>query len=69
MLFTMVSIYASPNNKEIKLFELYDQLVEARRALSLFQHHDGTFFKKFLFKYLGVAGTAKAHVVIDYAMK
>lgn len=39
---------------EAKIFE---KLVTARRALSLFQHHDG------------VTGTAKDHVVLDYGQK
>ena len=58
ILFTLAGIQASHNNVEnTKFLQLYDQLVEARRALSLFQHHDG------------VTGTGKAHVVLDYAMK
>lgn len=36
---------------------LYEQLVSARRNLSLYQHHDG------------VTGTAKDHVVVDYGEK
>ena len=36
---------------------LYDLLIEARRHLSVFQHHDG------------VTGTAKNSVVVDYAKK
>lgn len=39
------------------LFALYPHLVVARRALSLFQHHDG------------VSGTAKDFVMEDYGMK
>lgn len=37
--------------------ELYNQLVTARRWLSLFQHHDG------------VTGTGRAEVVLDYGDK
>uniref|UniRef100_A0A0K0FV29 Alpha-mannosidase n=1 Tax=Strongyloides venezuelensis TaxID=75913 RepID=A0A0K0FV29_STRVS len=40
----------------LKLID-YNKLVYARRALSLFQHHDG------------VTGTAKDHVVLDYGKK
>lgn len=40
-----------------KYVGLHKQLVEARKWLSLFQHHDG------------IAGTAKDHVVIDYGQK
>ncbi|CAB3398575.1 unnamed protein product [Caenorhabditis bovis] len=36
---------------------IFQKLVQARRALSLFQHHDG------------VTGTAKDHVVLDYGKK
>lgn len=37
--------------------KVFEKLVIARRALSLFQHHDG------------VTGTAKDHVVLDYGQK
>ncbi|CAO4379303.1 unnamed protein product [Caenorhabditis nigoni] len=37
--------------------KVFEKLVTARRALSLFQHHDG------------VTGTAKDHVVLDYGQK
>ena len=40
-----------------KLASLYDKLVSARRAMSLFQHHDG------------VTGTAKTPVMTDYGEK
>ncbi|CAI2353902.1 unnamed protein product [Caenorhabditis sp. 36 PRJEB53466] len=36
---------------------IFEKLVSARRALSLFQHHDG------------VTGTAKDHVVLDYGQR
>ena len=47
------------NNSGVKFTgeDLYDNLVTARRAMSLFQHHDG------------VTGTARDHVVIDYGEK
>uniref|UniRef100_A0A0N5ARF2 Alpha-mannosidase n=1 Tax=Syphacia muris TaxID=451379 RepID=A0A0N5ARF2_9BILA len=42
---------------ESLLNELFNLLVEARRYISLFQHHDG------------VTGTAKNYVVVDYGQK
>ena len=36
---------------------LLEKIIESRRALSLFQHHDG------------IAGTSKDYVVVDYAKK
>ncbi|KAI1714924.1 alpha mannosidase middle domain-containing protein [Ditylenchus destructor] len=60
ILFTLASAHSSnkaSTDKFSTATQMYDHLVEARRALSLFQHHDG------------VTGTAKRHVVVDYGDK
>lgn len=57
MLYSMASWKANVSGAKFQGEDLYDNLVEARRAMSLFQHHDG------------VTGTAKDHVVVDYGQK
>ncbi|KAI1693023.1 alpha mannosidase middle domain-containing protein [Ditylenchus destructor] len=60
ILFTLASAHSSikaSTEKFSTASQMYDHLVEARRALSLFQHHDG------------VTGTAKRHVYLDYGDK
>uniref|UniRef100_A0A1I7S5U6 Alpha-mannosidase n=1 Tax=Bursaphelenchus xylophilus TaxID=6326 RepID=A0A1I7S5U6_BURXY len=58
ILFSFSNWKATKNNEEnASLKQLYNRLVEARRALSLFQHHDG------------VTGTARKDVVVDYGRK
>uniref|UniRef100_A0A915DCI5 Alpha-mannosidase n=1 Tax=Ditylenchus dipsaci TaxID=166011 RepID=A0A915DCI5_9BILA len=58
ILFTLASSQAAQHSGHVfSGADLYNELVEARRALSLFQHHDG------------VTGTAKSYVVEDYGRK
>jgi len=56
ILFTLAT-HSTLSSHSPALTKLYDLLVEARRALSLFQHHDG------------VTGTGRRLVVIDYGEK
>uniref|UniRef100_A0A914XSF4 Alpha-mannosidase n=1 Tax=Panagrolaimus superbus TaxID=310955 RepID=A0A914XSF4_9BILA len=55
--FTLANWKAQSSGKEWPGTKMYDSLIDARRAMSLFQHHDG------------VTGTAKDHVVVDYGEK
>lgn len=57
MLYSMASWKSNTSGIKFSGEDLYDNLVKSRRAMSLFQHHDG------------VTGTAKDHVVIDYGEK
>ena len=55
IIFTLAQAHGRAlNAKNFPINEYFVKLVEARRDLGLFQHHDG------------IAGTAKDHVVVDY---
>lgn len=57
ILYSMANWKANISGTKFAGEDLYDSLVKSRRAMSLFQHHDG------------VTGTAKDHVVVDYGEK
>ncbi|XP_073965162.1 LOW QUALITY PROTEIN: alpha-mannosidase 2-like [Choristoneura fumiferana] len=63
ILFTLVSNYIKQSNNhklvssEKRLERFYDQLINARRTLGLFQHHDA------------ITGTSKAGVMYDFGTK
>ena len=54
VLYSLAVARQAPVESSLNAYEL---LTDARRALGLFQHHDG------------ITGTAKDHVVVDYANK
>ncbi|KAI6170764.1 Glycoside hydrolase and Glycosyl hydrolases 38 domain containing protein [Aphelenchoides bicaudatus] len=58
ILFALAQWKAKESGKQFKFGNLlYDTLVQSRRSLSLFQHHDG------------ITGTSRDYVVLDYGQK